>query len=50
MLSKVQVAVEHAFGPPAVQCESQAPPGLLEEDKIAHPMSDVENKMGAGYY
>ena len=42
MLNEVLAAAEHEFGPPAVQCESQAPPGLLEEDGLAHPMVDVE--------
>ena len=42
MRNEVPVAVEHGFGPPAVQCESQAPPDLLEEDGLAHPMVDVE--------
>ena len=32
MLNEVRAAVEHEFGPPAVQCESQAPSDLLEED------------------
>ena len=31
MLNEVPAAVKHEFGPPAVQCKSQAPPGLLEE-------------------
>ena len=42
VLNEVPAAVEHEFGPPAVQCESQAPPDLLEEDGLAHPMVDVE--------
>ena len=42
MLSEVPAAVEHEFGPPAVQCESQTPPDLLEGDGLAHPMVDVE--------
>ena len=29
MLNEVPAAVEHEFGPFAVQCESQAPPYLL---------------------
>jgi hypothetical protein len=41
-LNEVPAAVEHEFGPPAVQCKSQAPPDLLEEDGLAHPMVDVE--------
>ena len=32
MLNEVPAAVVHEFGPPAVQCESQVPPDLLEED------------------
>ena len=32
VLNEVSVSVEHEFGPPAVQCESQATPGLLEEE------------------
>ena len=28
MLNEVPAAVEHEFGPPAVQCKSQAPPDL----------------------
>ena len=39
---EVPAAAEHEFGPPAVQCESQAPPGLLEEDGIARPVVHVE--------
>ena len=42
MLNEVPAAVEHEFGPPAVQCESQAPPDLLEEDGLARPVVDVE--------
>ena len=42
VLNEVPAAVEHKFGPPAVQCESQAPPDLLEEDGLAHHMADVE--------
>ena len=42
MLNEVPAAVEHEFGPPAVQYESHAPPGLLEEDGLAHPMADAE--------
>ena len=39
---EVPAAAEHEFGPPAVQCESQAPPGLLGEDGIARPVVHVE--------
>ena len=42
MLNEVPVVVEHEFGPPTVQCESHAPPGLLGEDGLAHPLVDVE--------
>ena len=42
VLNEVPVAVEHGFGPTAVQCESQAPTGLLEEDGLARPVVDVE--------
>ena len=42
MLNEVLAAPEHEFGPPTVQCESQAPPDLLEKDGLAHPMADVE--------
>ena len=31
MLNKVPAAVGHEFDPPAVQCESQAPPDLLKK-------------------
>ena len=41
MLIEVPASVGHELGPPAVQCESQAPPDLLEEDELAHPMVDV---------
>ena len=44
MLNKVPAAVEHEFGPPAGQCESQAPPDLLEDDGLAHLMVDVEGQ------
>ena len=37
LLNEVSGAVEHEFGSPAVQCESQAPPDLLEEDGLACP-------------
>ena len=32
VLNEVPGAVEHEFGPPAVQSEYHAPPNLLEED------------------
>ena len=41
-LNEVPAAVEHKFGPPAVQCESQAHPDLLEEDGLARSVVDVE--------
>ena len=43
VLSEVPAAVEHESGPPAVQCESRAPPELLKENLLAHPMVDVED-------
>ena len=42
VLNGVLAAVEHEFGPPSVQCKSQAPPHLLEEDGLARPVVDVE--------
>ena len=42
VLNEVPAAAELVFGPPAVQCESQAHPGLLEEDSLARPVVDVE--------
>ena len=42
VLNEVPAAVEKEFGPPAVQCESKAPPGLLEEHGLAHPVVDVK--------
>ena len=42
MLNEVSAAAEHGFGRPAVQCESEAPPDLLEEDGLARPEIDVE--------
>ena len=42
MLNEVPAAVDHEFGPTAVQCESQAPPDLLVGDRLAHPVVDVE--------
>ena len=42
MLNEVPAAVKHEFGPSAVQCKSQAPTELLEEDGLAHPMVDVK--------
>ena len=42
MLNEVPEAVEHKFGSPAVQCESQAPPDLLAEDALSHPVGDFE--------
>ena len=41
MLNEVPAAAEREFGPPAVKCESQAPPDLLEKDRLAHPVVDV---------
>ena len=45
MLNKVHEAAGGEFGPPAVQCESQVPPGLLEEDGLARFGADDE-KLG----
>ena len=42
MLNEVPASVESKLGPPAVQCESQAPPDLLEENGLALPVADVE--------
>ena len=42
VLNEVPAAVEHKFGPPAVQCKFQAPPDLLEGDGPARPVVDVE--------
>ena len=44
VLNEVQAAVEHEFGSTAVQCKSQAPPDLPEEDGLAYPMVDVEEQ------
>ena len=41
VLNEDPAAVEHEFGPPEVQCDSQAPPGPLEEDGLARPVVDV---------
>ena len=40
MLNEVPAAAEHEFGPPAVQCESQAPPDLLEEDGLGRSVGE----------
>ena len=42
VLNEVPAVVEHEYDPPAAQCESQAPPGLLEGDGLARPVVDVE--------
>ena len=42
MLHEVSAEVEHEFRPPAVQCESQVPPGLLDGKGLAHPVVDGE--------
>ena len=42
VLNEVPAAAEYGFGPPAVQCESLAPPDLLGEDGLARPVVDVE--------
>ena len=41
MLNEVPVAVEREFGPPALQCESQARSCISEEDGLARPVADV---------
>ena len=46
MLNEIPAAVEHEFGPPAVQGKSQTPPDLLKEDGLAHPMVDVKELKG----
>ena len=40
-LNEVPAAIGHGIGPPAVQCDSQANPDLLEEDGLARPVVDV---------
>ena len=42
VLNEVPAAVGHEFGPPAVQCEPQAPPDMLKEVGLARPVVDVE--------
>ena len=42
MLNEVPAAVEHEFGSITVQCESQAPPDLVEEDGLVRSVVDVE--------
>ena len=42
ILNEIPTAAEHEFGPPAVQCESQVPPDLLEEDGLTRSVADVE--------
>ena len=39
MLNEVPAAFEKEFGPPAVQCMSQALPDLLEVDGLARPVA-----------
>ena len=41
ILNEVPAAVEHEFGPSAVQCESRAPSDLLVKDGLARPVVDV---------
>ena len=43
VLNEVPAAVGHEFGPPAVYCESQVPPGLLKVEGLARPGVDVKN-------
>ena len=42
VLNEVPDAAEYEFSPPVWQCESQASPGLLEEDGLARPVADAE--------
>ena len=42
VLNKAPAAAEYESGPPAVQCESQAPVDLLEGDALARPGIGVE--------
>ena len=42
ILNEVPAAIEYEFGPHAVQCESQAPPDLLEKDGLARPVVDID--------
>ena len=42
LLNGVPAAAGHDVAPPAVQCESQAPPDLVEEDGPARPGVDVK--------
>ena len=44
VLNEFPAAVVHAFGPPVVQCESQAPSDLLEENRLSRPVLDVEEQ------
>ena len=42
VLKEVPAAAGHELSLSAVQCESQTPPGMLEEDGLARPVVDVE--------
>ena len=42
VLNKAPATVVYEFAPLAVQCESRAPPGLLEENELARPVADVD--------
>ena len=42
VLSEVPASAGHGFSPPAVHCEPQAPPDLLEGDGLARPAVDIE--------
>ena len=44
VLNEDPEAVGHEFGPPAVQCETKLPPVLVEEDGLARPVIDVEER------
>ena len=48
VLNEVPAAVEYKIGPPAVQCESQAPPDLLEVDGLAHFLPYFFPEVSAG--
>ena len=48
MLNEVPEAVEYEFGPPAVQCETQAPPELLEKDGPAAGVATATPAMSRG--
>ena len=45
MQNEVPAAVEHKFEPTAMQCE--APPKMLEEDRLARPVVNNKKKRDA---